>query len=74
MSSGGWTVSPLSLVIRWEGWWSNYCFRETWRLAGVAIDPAPPQGVFTWPGHSSESNFPAINPFVPVTQPVQMTF
>ncbi len=43
-------------------------------LAGVAIDPAPPQGVFSAACSFVRSNFPAINPFVPVTQPVQMTF
>jgi pimeloyl-ACP methyl ester carboxylesterase len=43
-------------------------------LAGVAIDPAPPQGVFTAKWSFLRANFPAINPFVPVTRPVEMTF
>jgi pimeloyl-ACP methyl ester carboxylesterase len=43
-------------------------------VAGVAIDPAPPQGVFTTAWSFLKSNFPAINPLVPVTQPVEMSF
>lgn len=43
-------------------------------LAGVAIDPAPPMGVFSIAWSFIKSNFPAINPFVPVTQPVEMSF
>jgi pimeloyl-ACP methyl ester carboxylesterase len=43
-------------------------------LAGVAIDPAPPQGVFTTKWSFLKANFPAINPFVPVTEPVEMSF
>jgi len=43
-------------------------------IAGVAIDPAPPQGVFTPAWSFLKANFPAINPFMPVTQPVQMSF
>ena len=43
-------------------------------VAGVAIDPAPPQGVFTAAWSFVKSNFPAINPFVPVTRPVAMPF
>ncbi|HEY2979898.1 MAG TPA: alpha/beta fold hydrolase [Anaerolineales bacterium] len=43
-------------------------------VAGVAIDPAPPQGVFTTAWSFIKANFPAINPFAPVTQPVLMTF
>ena len=42
--------------------------------AGVAIDPAPPQGVLTTAWSFLKSNFPAINPFVPVTNPVEMSF
>jgi pimeloyl-ACP methyl ester carboxylesterase len=42
--------------------------------AGVAIDPAPPQGVFTAAWSFVKANFPAINPFVPVTRPVEMSF
>jgi pimeloyl-ACP methyl ester carboxylesterase len=43
-------------------------------VAGVAIDPAPPQGVFTTTWSFYKSNFPAINPLVRVTQPVRMSF
>jgi pimeloyl-ACP methyl ester carboxylesterase len=43
-------------------------------VAGVAIDPAPPMGVFTTAWSFLKSNFPAITPFAPVTQPVQMSF
>ncbi len=42
-------------------------------VAGVAIDPAPPAGVFTTEWSFVKSNFPAINPFL-LSQPVQMTF
>ena len=42
--------------------------------AGVAIDPAPPQGVFSTAWSFLRANFPAINPLVPVTQPVAMSF
>ena len=43
-------------------------------VAGVAIDPAPPMGVFTAAFSFIKANFPHINPFVPVTQPVGMSF
>jgi pimeloyl-ACP methyl ester carboxylesterase len=39
--------------------------------AGVAIDPAPPMGVFSTAWSFLKANFPAINPFVPVTQPIE---
>jgi pimeloyl-ACP methyl ester carboxylesterase len=42
--------------------------------AGVAIDPAPPQGVFSTAWSFIKSNFPGINPLVPVSQPVAMSF
>lgn len=42
-------------------------------VAGVAIDPAPPQGVFSTAWSFLKANFPSINPLVPVTQPVEMT-
>ena len=42
-------------------------------VAGVAIDPAPPQGVFTTRWSFFRSNFPAINPFL-LNQPVRMSF
>jgi pimeloyl-ACP methyl ester carboxylesterase len=42
-------------------------------VAGIAIDPAPPAGVFTTEFSFVKSNFPAINPFL-LSQPVQMTF
>ncbi len=42
--------------------------------AGIAIDPAPPMGVFTTAWSFVKANFPAINPFVPVTRPVEMSF
>lgn len=42
--------------------------------AGVAIDSAPPSGVFTlnWP--FLKANFPHINPFKDQSQPIAMTF
>ena len=42
-------------------------------VAGVAIDPAPPAGVFTTAFSFLKANFPAINPFL-LNQPVQMSF
>ncbi|MFI5304934.1 MAG: alpha/beta hydrolase [Nitrospiria bacterium] len=42
--------------------------------AGVAIDSAPPRGVFTTKWSFIKSNWPAINPFVPKNQPLQMPF
>jgi pimeloyl-ACP methyl ester carboxylesterase len=42
-------------------------------VGAVAIDPAPPAGVFTTEWSFVKSNFPAINPFL-LNQPVQMTF
>jgi len=42
-------------------------------VAGVAIDPAPPAGVFTTAFSFLRANFPAINPFL-LSQPVQMSF
>ena len=43
-------------------------------LAGVAIDSAPPLGVFTasWP--FLKSNWPHINPLASKSQPIRMTF
>jgi pimeloyl-ACP methyl ester carboxylesterase len=43
-------------------------------VAAVAIDPAPPMGVFTMAFSFLKANFPAINPLVPVTTPVMMSF
>ena len=42
-------------------------------VAGVAIDPAPPAGVFTTAFSFLRANFPAINPFL-LNQPVVMSF
>jgi pimeloyl-ACP methyl ester carboxylesterase len=42
-------------------------------VAGIAIDPAPPAGVFTTQFSFVKSNFPAINPFL-VSHPAQMSF
>jgi pimeloyl-ACP methyl ester carboxylesterase len=42
-------------------------------VAGIAIDPAPPAGVFTTEFSFVKSNFPAINPFL-LNKPVQMSF
>lgn len=42
-------------------------------VAGVAIDPAPPGGVFTTAFSFLRSNLPALNPFRQ-TQPMLMTF
>ncbi len=42
-------------------------------VAGVAIDPAPPAGVFTTALSFLKANFPAINPFL-LSQPVRMSF
>ena len=42
-------------------------------VAGVAIDPAPPAGVFTTAFSFLKANFPTINPFL-LSQPVMMTF
>lgn len=41
---------------------------------GVAIDSAPPRGVFTLSWSFLKSNFPIINPLESVDQPVAMTF
>ena len=43
-------------------------------VAGVAIDPAPPMGVFSMAFSFLKANFPVINPLSPVTQPVMMSF
>ena len=43
-------------------------------VAGVAIDPAAPQGVFTTTWSYYRCNLPAINPLVPVTRPLRMSF
>lgn len=40
---------------------------------GVAIDPAPPAGVFTTEFSFLKANFPAINPFL-ISRPVKMSF
>jgi pimeloyl-ACP methyl ester carboxylesterase len=41
-------------------------------IAGVAIDSAPPQGVFTFNQDFIKSNWPHINPFVSQASPIQM--
>lgn len=42
--------------------------------AGVAIDSAPPAGVFSLAWSFLKSNFPHINPLKPQGQPIEMTF
>lgn len=42
--------------------------------AGVAIDSAPPMGVFTTRGSFLKSNWPHITPFVSQSSPIEMTF
>lgn len=42
--------------------------------AGVAIDPAPPVGVFPTRWSFFKANWPMINPFISKTQPHMMTF
>lgn len=42
--------------------------------AGVAIDSAPPMGVFTTKWSSLKSNWPHITPFASVQKPIAMTF
>ncbi|MCJ7797835.1 MAG: alpha/beta hydrolase [Thermoleophilia bacterium] len=42
--------------------------------AGVAIDSAPPRGVFTTKWSFIKSNWPHINPFVSQSAPIEMTF
>jgi pimeloyl-ACP methyl ester carboxylesterase len=42
--------------------------------AGVAIDSAPPMGVLSARWSFLKSNWPHINPFAPLGQPVEMTF
>jgi pimeloyl-ACP methyl ester carboxylesterase len=42
--------------------------------AGVAIDSAPPPGVFTTRWSFVKANWPHINPFAPQGQPIAMTF
>ena len=42
-------------------------------VAGVAIDPAPPMGVFTTAFSFLKANLPAINPFL-LNHPAMMTF
>ena len=42
-------------------------------VAGVAIDPAPPAGIFTTEFSFLKANFPAINPFL-LSRPAQMSF
>lgn len=42
-------------------------------VAGIAINSAPPAGVFTTEFSFVKSNFPVINPFL-LNKPVQMTF
>ena len=42
--------------------------------AGVAIDSAPPAGVFTTQWSFLKSNWPHISPFVPASHPIEMSF
>lgn len=41
--------------------------------AGIALDPAPPQGVFTVSWSFLKTNFPIINPLASVDEPMLMT-
>jgi pimeloyl-ACP methyl ester carboxylesterase len=43
-------------------------------VAGIAIDSAPPAGVFTTKWSFLKANWPMINPFIPANQPRKMTF
>jgi len=43
-------------------------------VAGVAIDSAPPAGVFTMKWSFLKANWPMINPFIPTSQPRAMPF
>ncbi|MGA2504841.1 MAG: alpha/beta hydrolase [Anaerolineales bacterium] len=43
-------------------------------IAGVAIDSAPPMGVFTAKWSFLKSNWPHITPFVSQSKPISMTF
>lgn len=43
-------------------------------VAGVVIDSAAPQGVFTTTWSYYRANLPAINPFVPNSEPITMSF
>jgi pimeloyl-ACP methyl ester carboxylesterase len=43
-------------------------------VAGVAIDSAPPMGVFTTKWSFLKSNWPHITPFVSQSNPIEMTF
>ena len=43
-------------------------------VAGVAIDSAPPMGVFTTKWSFLKSNWPHITPFVSQNSPIEMTF
>ncbi|MCO6452549.1 MAG: alpha/beta hydrolase [Caldilineales bacterium] len=42
--------------------------------AGIALDSAPPMGVFTTRWSYLKSNWPHITPFVPQSSPIEMTF
>ena len=42
--------------------------------AGIAIDSAPPMGVFTTKWSFLKSNWPYITPFVSQSSPIDMTF
>jgi len=42
-------------------------------MAGVAIDSAPPQGIFTTRKEFLKANWPHINPFTSQSTPIQMT-
>lgn len=42
--------------------------------AGIAIDSAPPMGVFTAKWSFLKSNWPHITPFVSLSSPIEMTF
>src|SRR5512138_228691 len=48
--------------------------QEDLAAAGVVIDSAPPMGVLTLQWPFLKSNWPHINPLVPVSQPIEMTF
>jgi alpha-beta hydrolase superfamily lysophospholipase len=67
-------VKPILIGHSMGGLLVQLLLQKDLAAAGVAIDSAPPQGVFTTSWSFLKSNWPHINPFAPQDQPIVMTF
>ncbi|HEX8990744.1 MAG TPA: alpha/beta hydrolase [Anaerolineales bacterium] len=68
------TGKPVVIGHSMGGLAAQLLLQKDLAAAVVAIDPAAPQGVWTFSWSYVRANFPHINPLVPVTRPIEMSF